>query len=103
MRGKRGDSRKPCGVTLAAAGGAEPDPIADQVSSDVAHDLNNLLAAIVNYASFVDEEIVAEIALRPDQESARLNVVLDDVRQIGVAAETAARLTQQLLAVRVDP
>jgi signal transduction histidine kinase len=89
-------------VTLAATSDAEQDTFAGQVVGDVAHDLNNLLAAIVNYASFVDEEIAAEIALRPAQESARLNGVLDDVRQIAAAAEHAARLTQQLLAVKED-
>lgn len=48
--------------------------------------------------SFIDEEIAAEIALRPSHESARLSAVLDDVSQIGAAAERAARLTHQLLA-----
>jgi hypothetical protein len=69
-----------------------------QLAGGVAHDFNNLLAAILNYASFVDEEITAEIALRPAYESARLSAVLDDVSQIGAAAERAARLTHQLLA-----
>ena len=69
-----------------------------QLAGGVAHDFNNLLAAILNYVSFVDEEIAAEIALRPSHESARLSAVLDDVSQIGAAAERAARLTHQLLA-----
>jgi signal transduction histidine kinase len=69
-----------------------------QLAGGVAHDFNNLLAAILNYVSFVDEEITAEIALRPAHESARLSSVLDDVGQIGAAAERAARLTHQLLA-----
>jgi PAS domain S-box-containing protein len=69
-----------------------------QLAGGVAHDFNNLLAAILNYVSFVDEEITAEIALRPAHESARLSSVLDDVGQIGSAAERAARLTHQLLA-----
>jgi PAS domain S-box-containing protein len=69
-----------------------------QLAGGVAHDFNNLLAAILNYASFVDEEITAEIALRPSDDSARLSAVLDDVGQIGAAAERAARLTHQLLA-----
>jgi PAS domain S-box-containing protein len=69
-----------------------------QLAGGVAHDFNNLLAAILNYVSFVDEEITAEIALRPSHESARLSAVLDDVTQIGAAAERAARLTHQLLA-----
>jgi PAS domain S-box-containing protein len=69
-----------------------------QLAGGVAHDFNNLLAAILNYVSFVDEEITAEIATRPAHESARLSAVLDDVSQIGAAAERAARLTHQLLA-----
>jgi PAS domain S-box-containing protein len=66
-----------------------------QLAGGVAHDFNNLLAAILNYVSFVDEEITAEIALRPSHESVRLRGVLDDVTQIGAAAERAARLTHQ--------
>ena len=69
-----------------------------QLAGGVAHDFNNLLAAILNYVSFVDEEITAEIATRPAHESARLSAVLDDVSQIGAAADRAARLTHQLLA-----
>ena len=46
----------------------------------------------------MDEEISAEIASRPSHQSARLSAVLDDVSQIGAAAERAARLTHQLLA-----
>jgi PAS domain S-box-containing protein len=69
-----------------------------QLAGGVAHDFNNLLAAILNYVSFVDEEISAEIASRPSHQSARLSAVLDDVSQIGAAAERAARLTHQLLA-----
>lgn len=69
-----------------------------QLAGGVAHDFNNLLAAILNYVSFVDEEITAEIATRPAHESARLSAVLDDVSQIGAAAERAVRLTHQLLA-----
>jgi PAS domain S-box-containing protein len=69
-----------------------------QLAGGVAHDFNNLLAVILNYVSFVDEEITAEIALRPSGESPHLSAVLDDVGQIGAAAERAARLTHQLLA-----
>ena len=69
-----------------------------QLAGGVAHDFNNLLAAILNYVSFVDEEIAAAIVLRPAHESARLSALLDDVSQIGAAAERAARLTHQLLA-----
>jgi signal transduction histidine kinase len=85
-------------VTLEAAPdaivGVKPDGLIA-----LAHDVNNELAAIVNYVGLVDEEIAAEIARHPSDESARLRAVLDDVSEIGAAAERAARLTQQLLAV----
>jgi hypothetical protein len=58
--------------------GATPDGLIA-----LAHDVNNELAAIVNYVSLVDEEIAAEIARRPPHESARLSAVLDDVGEIG--------------------
>ncbi len=88
-------------MTLEAA----PDAIVGVNRDDLialAHDVNNELAAIVNYVSLVDEEIAAEIARRPSRESARLSAVLDDVGEIGAAAERAGRLTQQLLTLR-DP
>jgi PAS domain S-box-containing protein len=69
-----------------------------QLAGGVAHDFNNLLAAILNYVSFVSEEITKEIELRPPSESVRLHDVLSDVAQIGAAATRAARLTHQLLA-----
>lgn len=69
-----------------------------QLAGGVAHDFNNLLAAILNYVSFVAEEIEQEIELRPPDESVRLHSVLSDVGQIGAAAERAASLTHQLLA-----
>jgi hypothetical protein len=78
-------------VTLAANGAP---------SGVLVHDVNNLLAAILNYASFVGEEISAEIATRPADESARLIAALEDVREIGAAAERAAELLDQ---VRTTP
>lgn len=67
-------------------------------SGGVVHDVNNLLAAIVNYVSFVDEEINAEIAARPPGESPRLIAVLEDMSQIGAAAKRAAVLVGQVRA-----
>jgi len=58
-----------------------------QLAGGIAHDFNNLLSVILNYASFVAEEIV-------DQPAASA-----DVEEIRRAAERAARLTQQLLIV----
>jgi hypothetical protein len=64
-------------------------------SGGVVHDVNNLLAAILNYVSFVGEEINAEISTRPADETARLSAVLEDVGEIGAAAKRAAELLDQ--------
>ena len=55
------------------------------LAGGIAHDFNNLLAVIVNYASFIADEIA-------DNESASA-----DLEQIRIAAERAADLTRQLL------
>jgi len=56
-----------------------------QLAGGVAHDFNNLLAAIINYATFVADQIAEKSPVRAD------------VEQIQAAAEQAARLTKQLL------
>jgi PAS domain S-box-containing protein len=66
-----------------------------QLAGGVAHDFNNLLAVILNYASFVREDM-AEAAAAPGGE--RWKQTLGDVSQIELAAERAGRLTHQLLA-----
>jgi signal transduction histidine kinase len=66
-----------------------------QLAGGVAHDFNNLLAVVLNYASFVSEEITAAAAESTDN---RWQAVLDDVGQIQHAAERATALTRQLLA-----
>ncbi|MET0236182.1 MAG: PAS domain S-box protein, partial [Kibdelosporangium sp.] len=66
-----------------------------QLAGGVAHDFNNLLAVILNYVSFVSEEVAAAAA---DPEPARhLEAASADLEQIKKAAERAARLTHQLL------
>ena len=55
-----------------------------QLAGGVAHDFNNLLAVILNYASFVGEEL-------PEGE------LREDVEEIRRAAERGAALTHQLL------
>ncbi|MGB8196697.1 MAG: PAS domain S-box protein [Acidimicrobiales bacterium] len=57
-----------------------------RLAGGIAHDFNNLLAVILNYASFVSEEL-------DDHEAARV-----DLAHIQDAAERASELTQQLLA-----
>jgi len=62
-----------------------------QLAGGVAHDFNNLLAVILNYATFVSEDVARE----PSQVD--WQTVRDDAQQIQLAAERAAELTQQLL------
>ncbi len=65
-----------------------------QLAGGVAHDFNNLLGAIMNYASFVGEEVSAAVT-DPARDWASVE---RDVAQITRAAERAAQLTHQLLA-----
>ena len=69
-----------------------------QLAGGVAHDFNNLLAAILNYVNFATEALTRQVAQHTAHEARELDSVLRDVRQIGAAAERAARLTHQLLA-----
>ncbi|WP_433729477.1 ATP-binding protein [Actinoplanes sp. CA-051413] len=62
-----------------------------QLAGGVAHEFNNLLAVILNYAAFVAEELAAGPV--PDREATGR-----DVAQIQRAAERATALTHQLLA-----
>ncbi len=66
-----------------------------QLAGGVAHDFNNLLAVILNYVSFVSEELAA--AAGPDA-AQHLETASADLVQVKLAAERAARLTRQLLA-----
>jgi PAS domain S-box-containing protein len=66
-----------------------------QLAGGVAHDFNNLLAVIINYTTFIAEEVGAA-AERPGGE--RWQVVRDDIEQVQLAAERATELTHQLLA-----
>jgi signal transduction histidine kinase/CheY-like chemotaxis protein len=66
-----------------------------QLAGGVAHDFNNLLGVILNYASFVSEEMGA--ATDADW-ARRWDTAAGDVEQIQRAAERAAGLTRQLLA-----
>jgi len=66
-----------------------------QLAGGIAHDFNNLLAVILNYVTFVSEEMDA--ANESDWRG-RWETASGDVTQIKTAAERAARLTHQLLA-----
>jgi PAS domain S-box-containing protein len=65
-----------------------------QLAGGVAHDFNNLIAVILNYAEFVGEEIDAAALLHDGPQWAAAS---QDVGQIRRAAERAAGLTRQLL------
>jgi PAS domain S-box-containing protein len=66
-----------------------------QLAGGVAHDFNNLLSVIINYTTFVSEEV--ERAIKgPD--GATWRAVSVDLNQVRFAAERAAGLTHQLLA-----
>ena len=66
-----------------------------QLAGGIAHDFNNILAVIVNYATFVSDELdgASESDWAQRWETAR-----GDVGQVKLAAERAARLPHQLLA-----
>jgi PAS domain S-box-containing protein len=64
-----------------------------QLAGGVAHDFNNLLSVILNYASFVEEEINAVRG----NDHGRWDAALKDLQQIQRAAERGAGLTHQLL------
>jgi signal transduction histidine kinase/CheY-like chemotaxis protein len=66
-----------------------------QLAGGVAHDFNNLLAVILNYASFVSEDLTDATA---SDWVTRRETALGDLTQVKLAAERAARLTRQLLA-----
>jgi PAS domain S-box-containing protein len=71
-----------------------------QLAGGIAHDFNNLLGVILNFGWFVKANLTAE-ADRDGGE--RWRPVLKDMERIERAAESAARLTHQLLAfARVD-
>jgi PAS domain S-box-containing protein len=65
-----------------------------QLAGGVAHDFNNLIGVILNYAAFVGEEIDAAAAAGAGP---RWEAASRDVGQIRQAAERAAVLTRQLL------
>jgi two-component system, cell cycle sensor histidine kinase and response regulator CckA len=66
-----------------------------QLAGGVAHDFNNLLAVILNYASFVSEELGDATASDWSQRNVSAR---SDIAQIQQAARRAATLTHQLLA-----
>jgi CheY-like chemotaxis protein len=64
-----------------------------QLAGGVAHDFNNILAVIANYAELLTDTLDASAPSAQDLAAARA-----DLAQISRAAERATRLTKQLLA-----
>jgi two-component system cell cycle sensor histidine kinase/response regulator CckA len=64
-----------------------------QLAGGVAHDFNNILAVISNYAEMISETLDSPVPDPKDLADAR-----QDIGQISRAAERATRLTKQLLA-----
>src|SRR3546814_20465620 len=64
-----------------------------QLAGGIAHDVNNVLAVMLNYAEFAAEELATAAVEDPG----RWEPVLPDVRQIGVSGAPAAALTPRLL------
>jgi PAS domain S-box-containing protein len=65
-----------------------------QLAGGVAHDFNNILAVIINFATFVEDEI-ADAERAPGGE--HWSAAHGDIVEVRNAAERAARLTRQLL------
>src|SRR6202165_5487599 len=66
-----------------------------QLAGGVAHDFNNLLGVILNFALFAKEKVLAAEGGAP---GADLQQAVKDMERVERAAESAARLTHQLLA-----
>jgi PAS domain S-box-containing protein len=66
-----------------------------QLAGGVAHDFNNLLAVILNYTTFIGEELDIAAA---ESGGNRWDAVRQDVEQVQLAAGRATQLTRQLLA-----
>ena len=65
-----------------------------QLAGGIAHDFNNSLGVIINYAAFVAGELRTLETTTGEQ---RWTSMREDVAQIEIAAQRAARLTRQLL------
>jgi CheY-like chemotaxis protein len=68
-----------------------------RLAGGVAHDFNNLVAVILNYAAFVVEDIAAVVGKTTMDSDLRWAPALRDIAEIDRAARRAALLTRQLL------
>jgi PAS domain S-box-containing protein len=67
-----------------------------QLAGGMAHDFNNALAIVINYASLVSTEVQRLRTAPSDSQRAAMS---EDLQEIQTAAEHAAELTHQLLAL----
>ena len=65
-----------------------------QLAGGVAHDFNNLIGVIIGYLGFVSDDLATEAEADGGE---RWTAVRDQLQQIERAAQSAARLTRQLL------
>lgn len=93
---RREDQESPAGRRRARLQQPQRLESLGQLAGEIAKDFNNLLAVILGYASFVSAELAAPSG--PDSLK-RLESVRRDLGQITLAAERAASLTCQPLAV----
>ncbi len=90
------DQESPAGRRRAQPQQAQRPESVGQLAGEIAQDFNDLLAVILSYASFVSAELAVPSA--PDS-AERLRSVRRDLGQITQAAERAASLTRQPLAI----
>jgi len=70
---------------------------------EVVHDLNNVLAGILNYAALAADGLRQELDRRQLQADGGFAVLVEDIDQIRDAARRAVSLTQQLTFDGDDP
>jgi PAS domain S-box-containing protein len=68
-----------------------------QLAGGVAHDFNNLLSVILNYVSFVSEDVAAAAAVAGPDLASHLEAASADLAEVKKAGERAVGLTHQLL------
>jgi DNA-binding NarL/FixJ family response regulator len=93
---RREDQESPAGRRRARLQQPQRMESLGQLAGEIAQDFNNLLAVILGYASFVSAELATPSG--PDSPK-RLESVRRDLGQITLAAERAASLTCQPLAL----
>ena len=68
-----------------------------QLAGGVAHDFNNLLGVIINYATFIKEQLDESLAGNGTNGDSPGEAMRHDIEQVQLAAQRAVTLTRQLL------